>query len=129
MRFIDHATDGGCSKKADAGELTGVLKAVAHTSATDDMQQIAEVLPDSTPFVSNGVDCLSTVDIVLPMVLRAADFGRIAVNHALGDIYAAFGVPQFALSILGLPHGLQASATDVVELVRAEASELNEAGA
>jgi selenide,water dikinase len=109
MRFIDHATDGGCSKKADAGELTELLQALADTSATDDMQKVAEALPDSAPFVLNGVDCLSTVDIVLPMVLRASDFGRVAVNHVLGDIYAAFGVPHFALSILGLPHGLQAS--------------------
>jgi selenide,water dikinase len=58
MRFIDHATDGGCSKKAEAGELTGLLQTMAHASTTGEMQRIAEEFPDSAPFVLNGVGCL-----------------------------------------------------------------------
>lgn len=129
MRFIDLATDGGCSKKADANELSELLRAVADRSESADMYDIAKSFPDSATYLLGGVSCLSTVDIVLPMVLNAADFGRIAVNHVLGDIYAAFGSPQFALSILGLPYGLRASDGDVVEAMVASTREFQMSGA
>lgn len=74
------------------------------------------------------MNCMATVDVLFPMVPDAADFGKIAVNHVLGDVYAAFGIPCFALSVLGVPYGLEPTSPEVIQMMVGSVHELSRAG-
>ena len=46
---------------------------------------------------------LLTLDVITPIVDDPGSFGRIAAANALSDIYAMGGIPELALSFLGVP--------------------------
>ncbi|MFM0082296.1 selenide, water dikinase SelD [Paraburkholderia sediminicola] len=127
-RFIDLATDGGCSKKADAGELTSLLRNVAANTGAAGIKELSETFPDVGRSQLGSSECMATVDILFPMVPDAEDFGRIVANHVLGDVYAAFGVPSFALSIVGVPYGLEASSPEVTQMLSGAIRHFESAG-
>lgn len=129
MRFIDLATDGGCSKKADAGELTSLLRSVAANTGASEIKELSETFPDVGKHRLRNTECMATVDILFPMVPSAEDFGRIVANHVLGDLYAAFGMPSFALSIVGVPYGLEASSPEVSEMLSGAIRQFDSASA
>ena len=87
-RFIDLAHHGGCSKKAPAGDLRKMFSSLAEAGVGETISDIAAGFPDVGIFSLDQVRAVSTVDIVLPMVLDAADFGEITVAHVLSDVYA-----------------------------------------
>ena len=66
--------------------------------------------PDDAALVDIGGDRLSvqTVDYFRAIVDDPYLFGKIAANHALGDVYAMGGEPQSALAIATVPFGLEA---------------------
>src|SRR5205085_1500778 len=61
--------------------------------------------PDDAALISfpGAPPLLQTVDFFRAMVTDPYLFGRIAANHAMGDIYAMGGVPETALAIATLP--------------------------
>ena len=67
--------------------------------------------PDDAAVVSfpGAPPLLQTVDFFRAMVDDPYLFGRIAANHALGDIYAMGGLPETALAIATLPPSLRRS--------------------
>ncbi len=94
---------GGCAAKVPAEVLS---RAMARLSpATGDSVTIGLNSPDDAALVTfpGAPPLLQTVDFFRAMVEDPYLFGRIAANHALGDIYAMGGVPETALAIATLP--------------------------
>jgi selenide,water dikinase len=94
---------GGCAAKVPAPVLARALaraRPQAHAaialglSAPDDAAVLQ--FPGMPPL-------LQSVDFFRAMVGDPYLFGRIAANHALGDIYAMGGVPEAAMAIATLP--------------------------
>jgi selenide,water dikinase len=86
---------GGCAAKVPADVLGRALARLGpQPDGRDDAAIVA--LPGVPPL-------LQTVDFFRALVGDPYLFGRIAANHALGDIYAMGGVPDTALAIATLP--------------------------
>jgi selenide,water dikinase len=68
-----------------------------------------------------------TVDFFPPVVDDPAEYGRIAANNALNDVYAMGGQPTLALSIAAFPTDLPSDHAS--EIVRGAAQQCAEAGA
>ncbi|HEX3884830.1 MAG TPA: selenide, water dikinase SelD [Stellaceae bacterium] len=93
---------GGCAAKVPADVLSRALArlgpqtgaAVSVGAGSDDAALVT--IPGAPPL-------LQTVDFFRALVDDPYLFGRIAANHALGDIYAMGGLPDTALAIVTLP--------------------------
>lgn len=127
-RFIDLAHHGGCSKKAPATDLHQLFGKLSIQKLGQPISDIASGFPDVGIFSLDKVSAVSTVDIVLPMVLSASDFGEITVAHVLSDIYAGIAKPSFALAILGVPKGRTSGDDEIVDLMSAAIRKLSSAG-
>ena len=96
---------GGCAAKVPAAVLA---RAVARLgAATNDAVAIGLASPDDAALLTfpGAPPLLQTVDFFRAMVSDPYLFGRIAANHALGDIYAMGGLPETALAIAAVPPG------------------------
>jgi selenide, water dikinase len=128
VNILDFASDGGCSKKASALELRLMLKKVYESVGGKNLKTLSSDLPDVGIYSDGSTEFCSTIDIVLPMVHDAADFGKIVVNHALNDIYSFRGSPRFALCVLGVPSQLKASDDTITTMLSAACQQLAEEG-
>jgi selenide, water dikinase len=120
---------GGCGAKVGADVLSRVLDALAPAKRDDVVVGIEAA--DDAAIVDTGGPLLSvhTVDYFRSIVDDPFVFGKIAANHALGDIYAMGAAPQTALAIATLPYGLEAKVADDLTLMMAGANAvLREAG-
>jgi selenide,water dikinase len=94
---------GGCAAKVPADVLGRVMARLDAKSG----EHIAIGLgdPDDAALISfpGAPPLLQTVDFFRALVDDPYLFGRIAANHALGDIYAMGGAPETALAIATLP--------------------------
>jgi selenide,water dikinase len=99
---------GGCGAKVGAAILTRVLGTV-QPAARDDVVVGLDAADDAA-VVDMGAKRLSvhTVDYFRAIVDDPYVFGKIAANHALGDIYAMGAEPQTALAIATVPYGIEA---------------------
>ncbi|MGH7037532.1 MAG: selenide, water dikinase SelD [Stellaceae bacterium] len=94
---------GGCAAKVPAPVLARAL-ARAQPRANEAVA-LGLGAPDDAAVVQfpGAPPLLQTVDFFRAMVGDPYLFGRIAANHALGDIYAMGGAPETALAIATLP--------------------------
>lgn len=98
---------GGCGAKVSAELLTEVLRdAGVNTSGLDDAA-VYEPPP--------GKQLLHTVDSFKTFTPDTYRFGRIAVQHALSDIYAMGGEPVTALAIMTVPYGTPGKVRNTLE--------------
>jgi selenide,water dikinase len=88
---------GGCGSKVSAGLLAEVLSNAGLSVDTLDDAAIFE--PPEGKLILHTVDSFKTFSADLYM------FARIAVHHALSDIYAMGGKPVNALAIMTVPYG------------------------
>lgn len=116
---------GGCAAKVPADVLGRVLARVGSVTgglaAADDAALVS--FPGAAPL-------LQTVDFFRAMVSDPYLFGRIAANHALGDIYAMGGKPEAALAIASLPAARPAlTEHDLYHMLKGGTEVLEAAGA
>ena len=121
---------GGCAAKVPAEVLARAMARLAPASKPEVSLGLAS--PDDAAVVSfpGAPPLLQTVDFFRAMVEDPYLFGRIAANHALGDIYAMGGVPETALAIATLPPARPAIVEqDLFHMLKGGTEVLEEAGA
>lgn len=114
---------GGCGAKVGATVLSRALGGLEPTARPDIV--VGLDAPDDAAILDTGGPQLSvhTVDYFRAMVDDPYSFGKIAANHALGDIFAMGAEPQSALAIATLPYGLEAKVEADLTAMMAGANE------
>lgn len=118
----------GCGGKVPSAALhraLGRLRQAGHKLDSIDTRDDAAILrPEPDRLL------LQSVDFFREFVSDPHVFGRIAANHALGDIYAMGGTPIAALAIAGVPPAASAIVEDdLFQMLGGGIAVLEEAGA
>ena len=118
---------GGCGAKVGATLLSRALARLQPLRRDD----VLSGCPDDAALlrVPAGNVLLQSVDYFRAFIDDPWLFGRIAANHALGDIFAMGGAPQSAMAIATLPSGLDRQVEETLfQMLAGAVAVLNDAG-
>ena len=115
---------GGCGAKVGANVLSRALGAIV-PFARDDVI-VGLDAPDDAAIVDAGGPNLMvhSVDYFRAIIDDPYVFGKIAANHALGDVFAMGAQPQTALAIATIPYGLERQVEADLSAMMAGANEV-----
>jgi len=115
---------GGCGAKVGATVLSRALGTLEPFARNDVL--VGLDAPDDAAIVDTGGARLSvqSVDYFRAIVDDPYIFGKIAANHALGDVFAMGGEPQSALAIATVPYGLESKVEADLSAMMAGANEI-----
>ncbi|WP_135469258.1 selenide, water dikinase SelD [Crenalkalicoccus roseus] len=118
----------GCGGKVPAEALSAALRRLPALPGRGDILLGLEAPDDAAVLLPpEGEALVQTVDMFRAFLGDLHLFGRIAANHALGDIHAMGGRPLAALAIAALPHGPAARLAEDLHAMLAGAQEVLEA--